>query len=147
VACSPMDDCHLAGTCDPKTGMCSSVTAPDGTACGTTDMCTGAGTCKAGTCTPGKAVDCDDHDPCTTDTCDPMAGCKHTALPCSDGGGGSGTGGSPEVTPDGGTGASVNAGGGCKCEVAGMPTDARTAFVAVAGLAGLVARRRRRRRS
>jgi hypothetical protein len=48
VVCTA-DQCHMAGTCDPTTGLCSNPTAkPDGTACG--NFCHGA-TCTDGTCT------------------------------------------------------------------------------------------------
>src|SRR2546428_816068 len=30
VTCTALDQCHVAGTCDPTTGMCSSPARPDG---------------------------------------------------------------------------------------------------------------------
>ncbi|WP_246356654.1 FG-GAP-like repeat-containing protein [Pyxidicoccus fallax] len=43
VVCAPLDECHVAGTCDSATGLCSNPTAPDGTLCG-------GGICEAGVC-------------------------------------------------------------------------------------------------
>ena len=43
VGCPPQDACHLAGTCDPGSGLCSNPTAPDGTACP-------GGVCQGGVC-------------------------------------------------------------------------------------------------
>lgn len=43
VVCQPLDECHLAGTCNPATGQCSNPVAPDGT------PCTG-GACLSGAC-------------------------------------------------------------------------------------------------
>ena len=47
VVCAPPDDCHLAGTCDPGTGACSSTPKDDGSPCATD---CGAGSCSAGMC-------------------------------------------------------------------------------------------------
>jgi hypothetical protein len=44
--CSASDECHLAGTCDTGTGLCSNPDATDGTSC------SGGGTCQSGVCTP-----------------------------------------------------------------------------------------------
>ncbi len=44
IQCVAADECHLAGTCDPATGQCSTPPAPDGTACA-------QGSCASGTCT------------------------------------------------------------------------------------------------
>jgi MYXO-CTERM domain-containing protein len=41
--CMAMGECQEPGICDPQTGMCSTVTSPDGTPCVN-------GTCKAGQC-------------------------------------------------------------------------------------------------
>jgi len=58
VTCTASDSCHLAGTCDPSTGICSNPSAPDGTSCnggGGTGSCQG-GTCVAGCGTPSLSV-------------------------------------------------------------------------------------------
>lgn len=47
AVCDPFDDCHLAGTCNPKSGFCDSPPAPSGTECDS-----GAGSCD----TKGKCV-------------------------------------------------------------------------------------------
>jgi Tol biopolymer transport system component len=57
VICSPSDQCHVAGTCEPATGSCSQPAAPDGTACDDTETCSGQDACEAGVCTvPGAVV-------------------------------------------------------------------------------------------
>jgi hypothetical protein len=50
VFCTAQDQCHLAGTCDPSSGICSNPAAPDGTACDDGDTCTSNDQCTAGTC-------------------------------------------------------------------------------------------------
>ncbi|MCA9517916.1 MAG: choice-of-anchor A family protein [Myxococcales bacterium] len=49
VVCEAADACHVAGTCDPATGACSSPAAPDDTACDDGDMCTND-SCQGGVC-------------------------------------------------------------------------------------------------
>jgi len=39
VTCSPSDACHVAGTCSPQTGACTSPTQTDGTPCGNGFVC------------------------------------------------------------------------------------------------------------
>ncbi len=43
ITCPALDECHVAGACDPATAVCSKPTQPDGTICA-------GGTCLAGTC-------------------------------------------------------------------------------------------------
>ncbi len=50
VVCSPLDECHVAGVCDPATGLCSNPTAPDGTVCDDGSECTNPDQCQAGVC-------------------------------------------------------------------------------------------------
>ncbi len=50
VSCAPLDACHVAGSCDVVTGLCSNPLAPDGTACDDGDPCTPTDTCTAGSC-------------------------------------------------------------------------------------------------
>jgi hypothetical protein len=50
VTCAPTDDCHLAGVCDPETGLCSNPPAPDGTACDDGSSCTVGDACVSGVC-------------------------------------------------------------------------------------------------
>jgi hypothetical protein len=58
VVCSPLDQCHVAGVCDPATGLCSNPTAADGTTCDDGDACTQTDTCVAGVCTGSNPVIC-----------------------------------------------------------------------------------------
>lgn len=49
AVCAPVDDCHLAGTCDAETGDCTAPRAPDETECDGGD-----GSCKLGKCEPNS---------------------------------------------------------------------------------------------
>jgi hypothetical protein len=50
VVCTAADQCHLPATCDPGTGACINLPAPDGTACDDGDVETCTDVCTAGTC-------------------------------------------------------------------------------------------------
>src|SRR5206468_12498014 len=50
VTCSAQDQCHIAGTCNPGTGLCSNPNAADGTPCNDCNACTQTDTCPAGSC-------------------------------------------------------------------------------------------------
>ena len=86
VTCTPLDQCHVAGVCDPETGVCSNPNAPDGTTCNDGNACTATDVCGAGTCA-GTAVTCDDGNVCNgVETCSPSSGCQPgTPLVCDDG--------------------------------------------------------------
>lgn len=54
AVCSASDQCHVAGACDPASGLCSDPAAPDGTTCDDIVTCSGLDSCQAGVCTvPG----------------------------------------------------------------------------------------------
>lgn len=96
IVCTPLDACHLAGSCDRRTGSCPDPAAPDGRACGGDRHCCGGVCCpqatdvctRTGCCTPeapettcegacggtvtnncGLAVDCPGI-PCGPECCD-----------------------------------------------------------------------------
>jgi hypothetical protein len=50
VACSALDQCHIAGSCDPQTGLCSNPNAPNGTDCDDADPYTEYDQCNDGSC-------------------------------------------------------------------------------------------------
>lgn len=60
ISCTPTDQCHVAGSCDPASGACSNPAAPDGTPCvadpGNT-VCTLPGSCQSGTCAASSVPD------------------------------------------------------------------------------------------
>ena len=56
IACSPSDPCHVAGVCDPGTGLCSNPAAPNGTACNDGNPCTVGDVCVNGVCGGGPIV-------------------------------------------------------------------------------------------
>lgn len=50
IVCTALDQCHVAGTCDPATGQCSNPAAPNGTACSDGNICTQTDVCQTGSC-------------------------------------------------------------------------------------------------
>ncbi len=90
IVCTPLDQCHIAGTCDPDTGDCSNPPAGDGTDCDDANPCTTEDACDGGLCVGGPPPVCDDNNPCTIDDCSPSSAGGCFVLPddsasCSDG--------------------------------------------------------------
>jgi hypothetical protein len=91
VVCGINDQCHVAGTCDPGTGLCTNPAADDGTACNDTNACTQTDTCQSGACVGANPVVCSASDQChVAGTCDPGTGfCSNPVAPngaaCNDG--------------------------------------------------------------
>jgi hypothetical protein len=130
--CEALDACHLAGSCDPATGACSTPPAPDGTACDDGDACTRSDRCAAGACVGAAPVVCPAPDACHASACAAATGaCATTALADGTGCPG-GTCREGACLPAGGGG-----GGGCATGAGG--------WAALLGVwaAGLLARRRR----
>ncbi len=100
VTCAALDQCHLAGTCNPATGQCSNPAAPDGTACSDGDLCTRTDACQAGTCTGTSPVTC-----LPADQCHVAGACQPATGACSN----------PPAAP----GVACNQGGGLLCDGAG----------------------------
>jgi hypothetical protein len=50
VTCVASGPCHVAGVCDPSSGLCSDPPAPDGTSCDDGNACTTGDTCGGGKC-------------------------------------------------------------------------------------------------
>jgi MYXO-CTERM domain-containing protein len=160
--CAPMDMCHLAGTCDPKTGMCSNPAK--------SIDCTAKGPCENdGACDP-KSGEClksnkPDGTPCPSGTCiagSCVADATSTSANGTGAGGGSasnGTGagaGSTGVdsgsagtqgagTGSGGSGSSAGQSGGCGCSTPGTSASLSPGWLLLGLL--LAARRRRDRAS
>ncbi|MFO0745516.1 MAG: HYR domain-containing protein [Myxococcota bacterium] len=90
VVCAASDGCHVPGTCNPGTGLCSNPPAPNGTGCDDRSACTSADQCRNGVCA-GSAVTCPAPSPChQPGVCAPATGlCAYApepdASPCSDG--------------------------------------------------------------
>src|SRR2546429_295018 len=91
VVCPAQDQCHVPGTCNPPTGVCSNPAKPNGSACNDGSACTQTDTCQGGTCTGGNPVVCATPDQChNPGTCNPATGaCSNPAKPngsaCNDG--------------------------------------------------------------
>jgi hypothetical protein len=76
VSCPPAtDSCHIAGTCNPSTGMCSAQTQRnDGAACTGSNKCD-TYACQGGSCVGTPSVTCTSSDVCKDPgTCDPGTG-------------------------------------------------------------------------
>jgi len=70
--CVAINSCHLAGVCQPDSGLCSVTWVNNGTACDDADLCTNDDACTDGQC-QGEAVTCDE--PCLLGAvCDPSQG-------------------------------------------------------------------------
>jgi hypothetical protein len=73
--CSAIDQCHVAGTCAPATGLCSNPNKADGTTCNDSNACTQTDACQAGACVGATPVVCSALDQChVKGTCDPATG-------------------------------------------------------------------------
>jgi len=81
VTCPATDQCHVAGTCDPLTALCSNPAAPDGVACNDRNLCTQTDTCQGGVCIGENEVQCTAVDAChLVGTCNPRTGyCSNPA--------------------------------------------------------------------
>ena len=89
VVCTASDQCHVAGQCDPATGVCSDPNAPDGVDCNDRDRCTTTDTCQEGACVGTDPVICTPLDDChLAGTCNSSTGlCSNPAkepLVCAD---------------------------------------------------------------
>ena len=56
--CEASDQCHIAGLCDPDTGLCSDPAADNGTQCDDGLFCTVNDMCTDGVCGSADAMDC-----------------------------------------------------------------------------------------
>ncbi len=85
LTCTAADQCHVAGTCNPATGVCSNPPKANGTTCNDGNTCSTNDVCSGGSC-GGTALDCDDGNGCTTDSC-ASGTCLHVdnTAPCEDG--------------------------------------------------------------
>jgi hypothetical protein len=85
VVCTASDQCHVAGTCTPATGVCTNPTQADGTTCNDNDACTQTDTCQAGICSGANPVVCTALDVChLPGTCESMTGVCSNPPACPD---------------------------------------------------------------
>ena len=88
--CTAIDQCHVAGTCDPANQACTNPAAADGTTCNDNNACTQTDTCQGGVCVGSNPVVCTASDQChVAGTCDQSSGqCSNPPAPagtsCSD---------------------------------------------------------------
>lgn len=57
VVCEAIDTCHIAGLCQPDTGICTEPTKLDTAACDDGDACTEGEACSVGVCSQGRIPD------------------------------------------------------------------------------------------
>jgi hypothetical protein len=83
VVCSALDQCHVAGTCNTTTGVCSNPAKADNTACNDGNACTQTDTCQSGICTGSNPVVCNASDQChVAGTCNTSTGvCSNPNAP------------------------------------------------------------------
>ena len=87
-ACLASDQCHVAGTCDTNTGICSNPLATNGTTCDDGSFCTSFDVCTNGTCAGSPA--CTTSNQCQIASCDSNTGTctttnKSNGTSCNDG--------------------------------------------------------------
>jgi len=91
VICTAQDQCHVAGVCNPATGVCSNPAAANGSACDDGNACTQVDTCSGGMCRGGDRVVCEAADQCHgAGECNPTTGrcvsaAKADGTVCDDG--------------------------------------------------------------
>jgi hypothetical protein len=86
VTCTASDQCHVAGTCNPATGICSNPIRADGTACNDGNACTQTDTCQNGACVGSNPVVCPATNQChVAGTCNPATGQCSNAQVVADG--------------------------------------------------------------
>lgn len=91
LTCVPLDQCHVAGTCNPATGTCSNPNKANGVVCDDGNGCTQTDTCQSGACMGANPVSCTALDVChVAGTCNPLSGAcsnpnKADGTPCNDG--------------------------------------------------------------
>jgi len=84
IQCVAIDACHLAGLCNPSTGLCSNPVAPPDTSCEEQSKCTLGDKCDgAGNCLLGAPKSCPVSDACAgAGACNPFTGaCDFQQLP------------------------------------------------------------------
>lgn len=75
VVCPAPAPCHVPGTCNPGTGVCSNPNAPNGTGCNDNDACTQTDACNGGSCVGSNPVVCTASDQChVAGTCNSLSG-------------------------------------------------------------------------
>ena len=91
VVCTAQDQCHVAGTCNPSSGICNNPAKDNGVTCDDANSCTLTDTCQSGFCIGSNLVVCTSSDQChNAGVCDPSNGVcsnptKDDGSVCNDG--------------------------------------------------------------
>jgi hypothetical protein len=68
--CTPLDQCHEAGACDPERFECTNPRKPENAPCDDGDPCTQDDVCQNGVCSSGPSKDCSSEaDACNDGVC------------------------------------------------------------------------------
>lgn len=87
ISCPIASDQCKQQLCEPATGNCFEMDAPDGTLCDDANACTLGDACAAGVCSGPQPVVCDDGVYCNgTEVCDQVTGCGSGTAPALDDG-------------------------------------------------------------
>jgi hypothetical protein len=84
VVCTAQDQCHVVGTCNTTTGICSNPVVANGTTCNDGNACTQTDTCQVGVCSGSNPIVCPSLNQCNAGVCDPTSGACSTP-PVADG--------------------------------------------------------------
>ncbi len=90
VTCTPLSQCHVAGTCDAVTGACSNPEKANNSNCNDGNACTVTDRCSAGGCVGSAPVMCAASDQChDAGVCDSATGicskpAKQNGVKCDD---------------------------------------------------------------
>src|SRR5262249_56238133 len=76
VTCTASDQCHVAGTCDPATGVCSNPAKQNGASCDDGNRCTRNDMCQDGVCTGSPPTVCVAPDDCHVASCTRRGRCR-----------------------------------------------------------------------
>jgi len=85
LVCTPVDQCNTPGTCDPATGACTTPAKADGSPCNEGNYCMQTDACQAGVCVGSDPVVCGSGADCqASGSCDPATGLC-SSVPLADG--------------------------------------------------------------
>jgi hypothetical protein len=82
VTCKALDQCHVAGVCDPTTGACSNPIPTTPTPCTGSDKCNQTYMCQAGVCTGSNPVACSGAAVCEGGSCQCTGGTTDCSGTC-----------------------------------------------------------------
>jgi hypothetical protein len=86
TVCTALDQCHVAGSCNPGNGQCTNPNKADNSGCNDGNACTQTDTCQGGVCSGASPVVCPAPGQCKViGTCNPANGTCSAATNAGDG--------------------------------------------------------------